>query len=295
MDGTILEVALNGPWSRDLQPNMPITVDELISDGIACAREGAAVIHLHVYDPETGRQYENFEAYRAVIEGIRAVEDVIVYPTLPLSGSPDAPGAMSPTERFATMEALARAGLIEWAVVDPGSAQLTRYDQIASQITGFTYLNPQEHIQHGLDVAATFGVHPSYAIYEPGFLRLGAALAEERPGLPDPIYRLMFSDGFTFGFPPRPYALEAYVQLLNDFAPQAPWMIAGLHVDIKNLIPATVAAGGHVRVGLEDAPFGSTSSNHAWVSEARRQIEAAGGELARVAEIRTALRSGKNA
>ena len=69
---TFLECALNGPWSQARQPLMPITRDALIAEGIACARAGAAVIHLHVYDPATGLQWENPQAYARVIEGIRA-------------------------------------------------------------------------------------------------------------------------------------------------------------------------------------------------------------------------------
>ncbi|WP_425090181.1 3-keto-5-aminohexanoate cleavage protein [Tropicimonas sp. S265A] len=289
MNSTILEVALNGPWSRDLQPLMPTTVDELIAEGIACARAGASVVHCHVYDPETGRQYENFNAYRAVIEGIRAVADVIVYPTLPLSGSPDAPRPMSPATRFEVMVALAEAGLIEWAVIDPGSTQFTRYDQIAAQTPGFLYRNPEEGLTYGLDKAVEFSIHPSYAIYEPGFLRLGAAQANERPGLPTPIYRFMFSEGFTFGFPPTAYALAAYHHLLSDVAPDAPWMIAGLHVDILPLIPNAIERAGHVRVGLEDAPFGSSQSNAKWVEMATTAIETCGGTLATAADIRANL------
>lgn len=289
MNGTILEVALNGPWSRSLQPGMPITTHELITEGIACAREGAAVIHIHVYDPDTGRQYEDFDAYRAVIEGIRAVEDVIVYPTLPLSGSADAPDRMMPSERFATMEALARAGLIEWAVVDPGSTQFSHYTQIEREETGFIYENTEEELIYGLEIATRHRVRPSYAIYEPGFARLGAAHAQRMPGLPVPVYRLMFSVGFTFGFPPRRAALQAYVDLLSETAPGAPWMIAGLDVDILPLIPDTLALNGHVRVGLEDAPFGTEQSNLNWTTQARRQIETSGGRVLTAPEVRAKL------
>ena len=57
-----LEAALNGPWARTLQPGMPITVGELVSDGIVCARAGAAIIHVHAYDERTGRQREAIDA-----------------------------------------------------------------------------------------------------------------------------------------------------------------------------------------------------------------------------------------
>jgi 3-keto-5-aminohexanoate cleavage enzyme len=286
---TFLECALNGPWSQARQPLMPITPDALIAEGIACARAGAAVIHLHVYDPATGLQWENPQAYARVIEGIRAVEDVIVYPTLPLAGSPETPSPMTPESRFATVETLARQGLLEWAVIDPGSTQLSAFTDIPNGPPGFLYRNSEEEIRHGLALARRFNFHPSYAIYEPGFLRLGAALAIG-VACPMPLYRFMFSDGFTFGFPPRAYALEAYLALLANCHPGALWMIAGLQVDLDPIFEATLALGGHIRVGLEDAPFGCPLSNRAQTEAAAARILRAGHSLGTAPELRAKLR-----
>ena len=283
-----LEVALNGPWARALQPRIPITVDELVAEGIACARAGAAIIHVHAYDERTGRQRDDAETYRRIIGGIREREDVIVYPTLPVMGGPDAPRAMTAPERFKAVEQLAMQGLLEWSVVDPGSLNLAHHHRLAAKEEGFVYLNPEGHVRYGLELAARYGFHPSYAIYEPGFLRLGAALARVHD-TPMPIYRFMFSDGFAFGFPPRTYGLEAYLRLLEDEAPGAPWMIAGLAVDIRALIPAAVARGGHVRVGLEDAPLGTEISNPEWVEQAAAAIASAGGRIATAPEVRACL------
>jgi uncharacterized protein (DUF849 family) len=199
-----LEVALNGPWGRELQPGIPITVAELVEDGIACARAGAAVVHVHAYDERTGRQRDDAETYRRIIEGIREQEDVIVYPTLPVMGGPDAPRSMTAPERFRAVTELARRQLLEWTVVDPGSVNFAHHDRIRAGVEGFVYLNPEGHVRHGLELAAEHGFHPSYAIYEPGFLRLGAALARACPKAPVPIYRFMFSDGFTFASRPGP-------------------------------------------------------------------------------------------
>ena len=213
--GTWLEAALNGPWTRALQPGVPVAVREIVEQGIACAREGAGIIHVHAYDEGSGRQRDDGELYRRIIEGIREQEDVIVYPTLPLAGSPDAPAAMGAAERF----------------------------------------------------------------------RLGAALHRQVPRAPLP----MFSDGFAFGFPPREYALETYRTLLLEEAPARPWMVAGLAVDIRPLIQAATALGGHVRVGLEDAPFGHVWSNVIWTRTAASSIENSGGRVAPANEIRRAL------
>lgn len=269
---TWLEVALNGPWGHDMQPGIPVRIADIVAQGVACAREGAAIVHVHAYDEASGKQRCDPDNYARIIEGIRAQADCIVYPTIPFAQEYTA------QTRFAAIEALARRGLLEWAVVDPGSVNL---DQ-------FVYANPYHHIQHGLALAALHRFHPGYAIYEPGFLRMGAKLAREAR-VPQPIYRFMFSQGLAFGFPPAEYALDAYQRLLADEAPGAPWMVAGLTVDILPLAGAAAARGGHVRVGLEDAPLGSTRSNLEWVRQARSAIEGAGRELASAPEVRRAL------
>lgn len=286
-----LEVALNGPWSRRRQPNIPVTADEIVADAVACAEAGAAIVHFHAYDPATGRQREDYDIYAPIIARIRAAADVVCYPTIPYAGSVEAPASLAPAARFAAVEKLLQAGLIEWAGVDPGSTNLAHRAAIGTGATGVVYANPESHIRHALELARRHGATPSYAIYEPGFLRLGAALHRAVAGTPTPVYRFMFSRDMLFGFPPTDWALEAYLHLLADEAPGAPWMVAGLGVDIEPLIDMTVARGGHVRVGLEDAPLGNAATNRALVEAARRRIEAAGGTLAGAAHVRAALKA----
>ena len=276
MRETWLEVALNGPWSKALQPGIPVHVRDIVAQGIACAREGAAIVHVHAYDETSGRQNDAVDTYARIIEGIREEIDCIVYPTIPFGSH-----GMTEGERYAAIEALGQRGLLEWAVVDPGSVNIGTH----------VYVNPEEHVRHGLALASRFGFHPGFAIYEAGFLRLGAALAREQRHVPQPVYRFMFSDGFRFGFPPRAYAIDAYLKLLAEQAGAAPWMVAGLDVDILPLVAAALARGGHVRVGLEDAPLGSSRSNLEWVRAGRHAIERAGGMVVSAAQVRAALRN----
>ncbi len=289
---TWLEVSLNGPWTRRVQPGIPIAVEDIVAQAIACVHAGAAIVHVHAYDEATGRQNDDPDLYAAIIAGVRAEVDAIVYPTIPLAASGDAPAKPAPRERYAAIAALAERGLLEWAVVDPGTVNLARFDAIAGDREGFVYLNPESDIRAGLALAARHRFHPAYACYEAGFVRLGAALARRYPAAPKAIYRLMFSDAFAFGFPPEAFALDAYRKLLEREAPRAPWMIGGLGVDLLPLVPAAVEAGGHVRVGLEDAPFGSPLGNLDWVARAGDAIAAAGGALASAAEVRAALAAG---
>lgn len=285
---TWLEVSLNGPWGRGRAPRIPVTVDEIVREGIACAKAGAAIVHVHAYDEASGKPKEDVEIYTRIITGIRNSCEAIVYPTIPILGMAPFPKDAPAAERFATMAQLAERGLLEWAAVDPGSVNFAYYDELREDREGFVYLNSEEHIRYALSVARKHRVHPAYAIYEPGFMRLGATL-HWRCSSPSPIYRFMFTSGYTFGFPPDDYGLTAYLNLLDQVAPGAQWMLGGLSVDVLPLIPRAVVEGGHVRVGLEDAPFDSQRSNLEWVEEAARRIDSAGGELARPEDVRKVL------
>lgn len=276
-----IEAALNGPWGRARQPGAPDTVAAIVEEGVACARAGAAIVHAHAYDGG-GPQTFDWQVYARIIEGIRARVDVPVYPSIPMGG------ALAPAQRFAHFEALAERGLLEFAVVDPGSVNFT--ETVPGAAPAPLYANPEVDVRHGLDIAARRGFHPAFAIYEPGFTRAGAALAR-LAGVKTPVYRFMFSQFFAFGFPPEPFGLDAHLALLAHEAPGAPWMIAGLGVDISPLIAPAVARGGHVRVGLEDAPFGSPLTNVAWVEAAVKRVRAAGGEPASAAQMRADLRA----
>jgi uncharacterized protein (DUF849 family) len=285
-----IEAALNGPWSRALQPGIPDTVETIIAEGVACARAGATIIHVHAYDGG-GPQTFDWQVYARIIEGIRHQVDVPVYPSYPAIAADTIGASVAAADgagRFAHVEALAARGLLAFAVIDPGSVNLTwRATSPATRPAG-THLNPESHVRHVLDFAARHGLHPAFAIYEPGFTRAGAALARAA-GVKAPIYRFMFSDGFAFGFPPKPWALAAHLALLEEEAGNAPWMIAGLSVDIRPLIGETVARGGHIRVGLEDAPLGIRKTNLALVEEAVRLVRDHDAEPASAAEMRQAI------
>ena len=284
-----IEAALNGPWSQRLQPLMPVTTDALIAEGIDCARAGASVIYIHVYDPDTGQQFENFDAYRAVIEGIREYEDVIVYPTLPLSGFGKTDQTFTAEARFKTVKKLAKAGLLEWSVIDPGTTQITELDPTNSEQVQFLYINSEAEIRYGLELASRYDFVPSFAIYEPGFLRLGAMLFRNAKGCPKPIYRFMFSDKLSFGFPAEEIYLLAYIDLLKQTNPEAVWMIAGLQVNLRRIIGTCLEGGGHIRTGLEDSYFYSEIGNLDLVRQTAKLILNENYEIGTTAQLRQQL------
>src|SRR5262249_8470172 len=159
-------------------------------EGVACARAGAAIIHTHAYE-NGGRQTFDWQVYARIIEGIRAQIDVPVYPSYPGVPADKIDGAAP--SRFAPVDALAEPGPPQFALVDPGSVNCTTARTSADAKPADTYLNPEAHVRHALDFAARKGLHPAFAIYEPGFTRAGAALAQAAQ-VKAPVYRLMFTE-----------------------------------------------------------------------------------------------------
>ncbi len=274
-----LEVALNGAAGRAFQPGIPTDPDAIVREALACAAAGAAIIHLHAYDA-FGAPVEDADIYSRIIESIRNRCDAVVYPTLALAGGVNA--------RYRPIRLLAERGLLEWGVVDPGSVNITHRMQAAAGVDGVHYPNPDSHIREGLKIAAQFGWRPAFAIYEPGFARLGAALAAATPGIKAPVYRVMFSDNLLFGMAPSARGVEFYAAHLDEVAEDSPRMISGLDADISGVAALAIEKGFHLRVGLEDAPFGSDRTNLDLVDEAARRIEASGRRLATPTEVRAA-------
>jgi uncharacterized protein (DUF849 family) len=284
-----IEAALNGAWGRALQPGIPDTIDAIISEGVACAQAGAAIVHMHAYDGG-GPQTFDWQVYARIIEGIRNAVDVVVYPSYPARSSQANAAPPSYAERFAHIEELARRGLIDFSVSDPGSANFTLTRTTGEVRSANTYINPESQIREALAFAARHDLPPNLAIYEPGFARAGAVLARAA-GTRPPLYRLMFSETFAVGFPPTAYALSAYLSLLEELEPRPLWMIAGFSADVRPLVAETVARGGHMRVGLEDAPLGSKMTNLAWVEDAVRLVRQHGGDIASGADVRRDLQA----
>lgn len=290
-----IEVALNGPWTRRVQPGIPLEPEEIVREAVECAKAGASIIHFHAYDPATGEQTTELDVVTRIIEQIRSKVDAVVYPAIRYLSNAEAVQDDAGQKRYAHLEYMATRGLSEWLIVDPGSTNLVSYHDIAEGRKALVDINTPAAIRFGLELAAQHRLHPGFAIYEPGYVRLGAALARAVPGTPMPMYRFMFSQQFTFGYRPSAQALQSYLHLLSQEAPGAPWMIAGLGVDIRPLIAMTVGSGGHVRVGLEDALLGSAESNLQLVTEAVQLVEKSGGTVATPTQLRAELFSPRGA
>jgi uncharacterized protein (DUF849 family) len=229
-------------------------------------------VHNHIdffgaADAAAGRYLEGWQPVLA------ARPDALLYPTINGIGAVE--------ERYSHIAVLARSGALRIGVSDPGSVNLG---------PRFAYVNSGSDVDYQLGLCEEFGLVPTLAIFEPGFLR--AALSYWRAGrLPQgTMLRFYFGGsvpeadgGFWFGLPPTRASLDAYLAML-DGCP-LPWSVSVLGGDLlASELPAlALERGGHLRVGLEDYA-GEPATNEELVTAAVALAEKAGRPLASCAE-----------
>jgi uncharacterized protein (DUF849 family) len=283
----IIEVAVNGATSRSRHPHVPVTPEEIAADGVRCVDAGAAIVHQHddvtTFGDTAGMAERSLAAYRPLLA---ARPDTIVYPTINFLGG-------SIAERWGHHEVLAEQlpaegfGPLRMALVDPGSVNLGGTAPDGTPTGGFVYVTSFDDIRHEMEGSRRIGAGPSIACFEPGFVRV--VVAYHRAGLlpPGAFVKLYFSGGRPlFGFPPEPWALDAFLHLLEGTG--LPWAVAVLGGDVvgSGLARRALERGGHLRVGLEDFadPAGRTPTNAELVAEAAALAAEVGRPVATPAE-----------
>ena len=267
-EAVIIEVAVNGVTTKDRNPHVPISIDEIVEVALDCIGAGAQIVHQH---DDLGRSggmggaspEEMAKRSLAVYEAVLAVyPDAILYPTANWDGGIE--------HRWAHHSILAESGTLRAAYVDPGSVNLGGSDAegLPSGELGFVYENSFADVRWLFEQCRRLRVGPSMAIYEPGFLR--TVLAYERAGrLPaGALAKLYFGGAVIFGLPPCRASLDAYLAMLDGS--RMPWAVSVLGGDIVESGVARMAleAGGHLRVGLEDHAGARQPSNRELLDEA---------------------------
>ena len=275
----IIEAAINGGTSKDANPNIPKSVEEIAADALACMSAGAAIIHAHC-DPVGGPDEEVAARY---LDAFRRIwderPDALPYPTINFGA-----GGLS----FGHLPLLAKEGL-RVGLLDPGSVNLGRRGDDGLPSGAFVYATSFDRIREVFDLHAELGLGPSLAIYEPGFLytTLEYWKAGRLPAGTMAKFYLSTPDGLMgapFGLPPTAAALDAYLDLLGD-AP-IPWAVSVVGGDLGRSDVARLALerGGHLHLGLEFYGGDRTPTNVELVEEAVALCEAAGRPVASCAE-----------
>jgi 3-keto-5-aminohexanoate cleavage enzyme len=291
MEPVVIEVAVNGVTRKERNPAVPIEPDEVAADTVRCLDAGATVVHTHPHAFGDGSSSDVVaERYASAYRTVLAERpEAILYPTM--SGGPTI------ADRWDHHRILAGEGLIRCGCLDPGSTNLASFgaDGLPTP-TDFVYTNSPNDVRYMMGGCADLGLGPSFAIYEPAFLRM--VLGYHRSGkLPaGALVKFYFSGdtgylapGFpTFSAPPIPEALALYRAMLGDA--DLPWAVTVLGGDIIDTPVARLALeqGGHIRVGLED--HADAASNVACVQRAVELAEQVGRSPASAQEASELLR-----
>jgi uncharacterized protein (DUF849 family) len=266
----IIEVALNGMTTPERNPHVPRTPEEVAACALRCIDLGAAVVHTHVESIALPAA-ESVDLYTRSWKPILAERpDALVYPTQ----------ILGPTmaDKMAHVPGLVETSGIRIGIVDPGCLNMTWADADGlPAVEGSAYVNTVADIHYAFGECDRLRLGPSISIYEPTWLN--HTLAFHRAGrLPSgAMVKLYFGGpsgyfargtGVSFGLPPTLKALDAYLEMLEGSG--LPWSVSVLGGDVLRtpVARAAVAAGGHLKIGLEDQAGDRRPSNEELVAEA---------------------------
>ena len=271
-------------------PGVPVTPRQIAEAAIEAAKAGAAIAHIHVRDPETGKAARKVELYREVVERIRASDtDVVINLTAGMGGDvvfsqgenplpldPSGTDMVGPSERLAHIEQL----LPEICTLDCGTMNFALGDYVMT--------NTPSMLRAMAKKVQALGVRPELEVFDTGHLVFVKQLVKE--GLIDDPCLIQLCMGIPYGAPDDPLTLSA---LVNQLPPGA--IFSAFSIGRHQLPYAALAAffGGNVRVGLEDNLFldrGVPASNGQLVERAATILTAMGARVLGPAEVREKLK-----
>lgn len=278
----ILTCALTGDGdTAGRSPHVPVTPAQLAKDAIEAAEAGAAIVHIHVRDPETGKPSRDVALYRETVSRIRdRGTDVIINLTAGAGGKfvpfrPEACDLVDAMERMVHVEELRP----EICSLDCGSLNFGAEDEV--------YVSTVAMVRSMAARIQSIGVKPELEIFDFGHLQLALRLCRE--GLVDEPPFFQFALGLNGGAPADLRTLA----LMRDMLPAgAQWAAFGIGPMQFPMASQAMLAGGHVRVGLEDNLYlrrGVLASNRQLVEHAARVLETLGASLQAPAEARVTL------
>jgi uncharacterized protein (DUF849 family) len=270
---------------------VPVTPDQIAAAAIEAAHAGAAVAHIHVRDPETGKGSRDPKLYQEVVERIRASDtDVVINLTAGMGGDLVLGGNESPlpfddagtdlagaTERLAHVEEL----LPEICTLDCGSMNFAAGGD-------YVLVNTPGILRAMARRVRELGVRPELEVFDTGHLTLVHELIAE--GLIDDPVLIQLCTGIPYGAPDDLSTLLAMVNRLPPGAIFSTFSIGRMQIPF---VAMAALAGGNVRVGLEDNLYlsrGRLASNGELVERAVHILEGMNARVLGPGEVREKLR-----
>ena len=267
MDKLIITAALTGAEvTKELQPNLPVTPDEIAQAAYECYEAGACIVHVHARDAE-GKPTQDFEVYKEIKEKIETKCNIIVQPS---TG-----GAIwhTPDQRLQPLELKPEMSTLSCGTCNFGSD---------------VFMNSEEYIEKFARRMKELGVKPEIEVFERGMIQNALSLLKK--GLLDAPIHFDFVLGVPGACPGTP---EDLLHMIRCIPEGSTWTVAGIGRAETPLAMMGIIIGGHVRVGFEDNIYYSkgilAESNAQLVERVVRMAKELGREIATPDEARELL------
>ncbi|QRM56045.1 3-keto-5-aminohexanoate cleavage protein [Sinorhizobium sp. BG8] len=270
--------------------HVPITPKQIAESAIEAAKAGAAIVHCHVRDPETGAPSRRNDLYKEVTDRIRQAEvDVVLNLTAGMGGDMIFGNVEKPlplkeqgTDMAGATERVSHVAecLPEICTLDCGTMNFSLGDYVMT--------NTPSMLRAMAKQMTDLGVRPEIEAFDTGHLWFAKQLVEE--GLIEDPVLIQLCMGIPWGAPDD---LNTYMAMVNNVPSN--WTFSAFSIGRNAMAypAAAVLAGGNVRVGLEDNLYigkGQLATNAQLVEKAVSVIENMGARVIGPAEVREKLK-----
>ena len=267
-------------------PAIPVTPAQIATAAIDACKAGAAIAHIHVRDPETGKPSMENRLYAEVVQRIRDSGSPIIINLTTGAGARFYPSDNDPAtgDRMTTLTTPARR--VEHVLeLKP---EICSLDMGSFNFGDWVFINTPKHLAQIARAIRAAGVKPELEVFESGQIRLAAKLIADGDIAGPALFQLCL--GIPWAAPATPETMLYMRDLLPAGSTWAGFGISALQFP---MVAQAVLLGGHVRVGLEDNLYLDRGvfapSNAALVERAVAVIRAIGGEVATPNETRSIL------
>ncbi|WP_339857162.1 3-keto-5-aminohexanoate cleavage protein [uncultured Nisaea sp.] len=284
---TVITCAVTGSADTSgKSPAVPVTPKQIAQSALDAGKAGAAVVHIHVRDPETGKGSMDLELYRETVGRIRETGSDIVINLTTGPGGRFIPGDVEPID-FAAGTSL-KAPETRMQHIADLLPDICTLDVATLNFGEHAMVNVPKHLRAMADRAKELGVTPELEVFDSGHVLLAKQLIKEGHLKSPALFQLCL--GIPWGAPATPEGMAFMKSLLPE---DAMWSAFGISRGEFPMVAQATMLGGHTRVGLEDNLYMArgelAKSNAQLVERAVQIIESIGGEVADPSEARTAF------
>ena len=282
----IITCALTGAGDTvGRHPAIPVTPEQIAEAAREAVEAGAAVVHVHVRDPKTGKADRQPHLYREVVERIRARNGGVILNLTAGMGGDFVPDPKEPWRGGAGTDMASVEDRLTH--VEELKPEICTLDCGSMNYAASAYVSTPDMLRAMAARIRAAGVKPEIEVFELGHVWMARQLIEEGLIEPPPLFQLCM--GIPFGAECDPRAVLAMHDLLPEGAIFAAFGIGRMQMP---MVAQAVFLGGHVRVGLEDNLWldkGVPASNGQLVERARQIIELLGARVLGPDEARAKL------